>query len=102
MEVKAHAWDRALGGRDLDAALVAHFAEQFKAKTGLNIMENPKSVFRMTTQATRTRQMLTINPEAPISVECLMEDTDFRCDHINHEHAAFKELRLWTLGCKSA
>jgi heat shock 70kDa protein 4 len=79
MEVKAHGWDRSLGGRDLDTALVAHFAEQFKAKTGLNILENAKARFRMAAQVTRCRQMLTSNPEAPISVECLMEDTDFRC-----------------------
>lgn len=79
MEIKAHTWDRSLGGRDLDAVLVQHFGEQFKAKTGLDITQSPKSLFRMATQVTKTRQMLTINPQAPISVECLMEDTDFRC-----------------------
>lgn len=87
MEIKAHTWDRSLGGRDLDAVLVQHFGEQFKAKTGLDITQNPKSRFRMATQVTKTRQMLTINPEAPISVECLMEDTDFRyaASHISLE-----------------
>lgn len=81
MEIKAHTWDRSLGGRDLDAVLVEHFGKEFKAKTGLDITQNPKSRFRMDTQVTKTRQMLTINPEAPISVECLMEDTDFRYAH---------------------
>lgn len=78
MEVKAHAWDRSLGGRDLDAVLVAHFGDEFKSKTGFNISENAKAGFRMKTQVEKSRQILTTGPQAPISVECLMEDTDFR------------------------
>lgn len=78
MEVKAHAWDKSLGGRDFDAVLVAHFAAEFKSKTGLDIAQNPKAGFRMNVQVEKTRQVLTTGPQAPISVECLMEDTDFR------------------------
>ena len=79
MEVLAHAWDRSLGGRDLDNALTAHFADEFKAKTGLDINENAKARYRMKTQVEKARQTLTINPKVPINVECLMEDMDFRC-----------------------
>ena len=78
MEVKAHAWDRSLGGRDFDAVLAAHFAAEFKTKTGLDITQSPKAGFRMKVQVEKTRQILTTGPQAPISVECLMEDTDFR------------------------
>lgn len=79
MEVKAHAWDRSLGGRDLDAVLVSHFGSEFKSKTGLDITQNAKAGFRMKAQVEKCRQILTTGPQAPISVECLMEDTDFRC-----------------------
>jgi hypothetical protein len=63
MEVKAHAWDRNLGGRDLDEVLVRHFADEFKAKHNLDIYTSQKALFRMRTSAERTRQMLTVNPQ---------------------------------------
>ena len=43
----AHGYDRALGGRDLDTALIAHFAAEFKAKTKLDIMTAPRARLRM-------------------------------------------------------
>jgi heat shock 70kDa protein 4 len=79
MEVKAHTWDRNLGGRDLDNVLTAHFAAEFKAKSGLDITQNAKARYRMKAQVEKCRQQLTINPQVPINVECLMEDIDFRC-----------------------
>lgn len=79
MEVMAHTWDRSLGGRDLDSVLVAHFGAEFKSKTGLDIAKSPKAGFRMRAQVEKCRQILTTGPQSPISVECLMEDTDFRC-----------------------
>ncbi len=33
MKVLSHGYDRALGGRDLDQALVKHFAEEFKVRS---------------------------------------------------------------------
>jgi heat shock 70kDa protein 4 len=83
MEVKAHAWDRNLGGRDLDNVLTAHFAAEFKAKTGLDIYTNAKARYRMKVQVEKCRQTLTINPQVPINVECLMEDNDFRCAQLD-------------------
>lgn len=78
MEVKAHSWDRSLGGRDLDNVLFAHFAGEFKAKHGLDVYGNAKARYRMKTQIEKCRQRLTINPQAPLDVECLMDDIDFR------------------------
>lgn len=65
MEVKAHAWDKNLGGRDLDEVLVRHFAGEFKAKHNLDIFQSQKALFRMRTSCERTRQMLTVNPQVP-------------------------------------
>jgi heat shock 70kDa protein 4 len=79
MEVKAHSWDRNLGGRDLDNVLLHHFAGEFKAKHGLDVFKNLKAVNRLKTQIEKCRCQLTSNPKAPMDVECLMEDLDFRC-----------------------
>jgi heat shock 70kDa protein 4 len=79
MEVKAHSWDRSLGGRDLDNVLLEHFAGEFKAKHGLDVLKNVKAIYRLRTQIEKCRCQLTSNPKAPMDVECLMEDLDFRC-----------------------
>lgn len=47
LEILAHTWDRDLGGRSLDNVLFHHFAEEFKAKTGLDVRENSRGSFRL-------------------------------------------------------
>ena len=47
LEVKSHAWDSNLGGRDFDQVLYEHFADEFKAKTKLDVRTNAKSTFRL-------------------------------------------------------
>ena len=47
LKVLSHAWDRNLGGRDLDNVLFNHFAEEFKAKTGLDVRQSPRASFRL-------------------------------------------------------
>ena len=45
--VKAHAWDRNAGGRDLDELLFDHFVAEFKAKTKLDVASNAKAAFKL-------------------------------------------------------
>lgn len=47
LTVKSTAYDRNLGGRDIDYALVKHFAEEFKGKYKIDVMSNPKAIFRL-------------------------------------------------------
>jgi heat shock 70kDa protein 4 len=78
LKVLSHAWDRCLGGRDLDELLYEHFRAEFKAKTKLDVEENPKSALRLRTACEKVKKVLSANAEAPLAIECLMEDTDIR------------------------
>ncbi len=74
--VRATAYDRHFGGRDLDYALVSHFAEEFKTKYKIDVLSNPKGTFRLAAQCERLKKVLSANAEAPLSVESIMNDID--------------------------
>lgn len=76
LTVKSTAYDRQFGGRDFDFALVQHFAEEFKTKYKIDVMSNPKAVFRLAAGCERLKKVLSANAEAPINVESLMNDID--------------------------
>ena len=73
---KGTAYDRHFGGRDLDYALVQHFAKEFKTKYKIDVMSNPKAVFRLITGCERLKKVLSANTEAPLNVESIMNDVD--------------------------
>merc|ERR1719163_1816689 len=66
-----------VGGRDMDECLIRTFAEQFKKKTGCDVLSNKKAAFKLEDAVTKTKKILSANSEASISCECLMEDEDF-------------------------
>ncbi|KAG8906919.1 adenyl-nucleotide exchange factor sse1 [Tulasnella sp. 403] len=74
--VKSTAYDRHFGGRDLDMALVEHFAAEFKQRYKVDVLSNAKAKFRLATQVERLKKILSANPEAVLSVESLMNDLD--------------------------
>lgn len=76
LTVKATAYDRNVGGRDIDYALVQHFAEEFKTKYKIDVMANPKAMFRLTSGCDKVKKILSANAEAPLSVESIMVDVD--------------------------
>ncbi len=47
LRVLAHAWDRNLGGRDLDNVLFEHFAQEFQEKYKLDVHTNLRGSFRL-------------------------------------------------------
>jgi heat shock 70kDa protein 4 len=51
LEVKSHAWDRSLGGRDFDEALFDHYCTEFKAKFKIDVKTNAKAAFKLRTAA---------------------------------------------------
>eukprot|EP00898_Chlorokybus_atmophyticus_P000372 jgi/Chlat1/1335/Chrsp118S01754 len=77
-EVLGVRWDADLGGSTLDMQLLKHFAEEFKAKTGLDARQSPKAVAKLKKEVKRTKEVLSANTEAPFNVESLYEDRDFR------------------------
>ncbi|KAG5341034.1 Heat shock pss like protein [Termitomyces sp. T112] len=84
LTVKSTAYDRNLGGRDIDFALVRHFAEEFKTKYKIDVLSNPKAIFRLTAGCEKLKKILSANTEAPLSVENIMPDVD-ASSHLTRE-----------------
>lgn len=76
LQVKSTTYDRHLGGRDIDYALVQYFAAQFQTKYRIDVLSNPKAVFRLTAACEKLKKVLSANAEAPINVENIMNDVD--------------------------
>lgn len=74
--VKATSYDRHTGGRDIDYTLVKHFAEEFKTKYKIDVMSNPKAMFRLQAGCDKAKKILSANAEAPLNVESIMNDID--------------------------
>lgn len=74
--VKSAAFDTHLGGRDIDNALVNHFSEEFKTKYKIDVLSNPKAVFRLQASCEKLKKVLSANSEAPLNVESIMNDVD--------------------------
>lgn len=74
--VKATAYDRHIGGRDIDFVLVKHFSEEFKTKYKIDVLSNPKAMFRLAAGCDKVKKVLSANAEAPLNVESIMNDID--------------------------
>ena len=74
--VKSTAYDRNLGGRDIDYALLEHFSKEFKTKYNIDVMSNPKALFRLSAGCEKLKKVLSANAEAPLNVESIMNDVD--------------------------
>lgn len=74
--VKSSAYDRHLGGRDIDYVLLQYFATEFKTRYNIDVLSNPKATFRLTVGCERLKKILSANLEAPLSVESIMNDID--------------------------
>eukprot|EP01026_Neomeris_dumetosa_P018796 TRINITY_DN1741_c0_g1_i4.p1 TRINITY_DN1741_c0_g1~~TRINITY_DN1741_c0_g1_i4.p1 ORF type:complete len:857 (-),score=177.71 TRINITY_DN1741_c0_g1_i4:190-2739(-) len=77
LEVKSHAWDANLGGRDFDAILFDHFSKQFQQKYGLDVRESPKASLRLRVGCEKVKKILSGITEAQQMIESLMDDRDF-------------------------
>ncbi|CAL1400260.1 unnamed protein product [Linum trigynum] len=78
LKVLAHAFDRSLGGRDFDEALFTHFAAKFKDEYKIDVYQNARACLRLRAACEKLKKVLSANPEAPLNIECLMEEKDVR------------------------
>ncbi|PWN41894.1 putative heat shock protein [Ceraceosorus guamensis] len=76
LTVLGQASDRHFGGRDIDHALLHHFAQEFKGKYKIDVLSNPKAIFRLAAGCERLKKVLSANAVAPLNVESIMEDID--------------------------
>ncbi|KAF8407027.1 hypothetical protein HHK36_006151 [Tetracentron sinense] len=78
LKVLAHAFDRSLGGRDFDEVLFQHFAAKFKEEYKIDVFQNARACLRLRAACEKLKKMLSANPEAPLNIECLMDEKDVR------------------------
>ncbi|KAG8059661.1 hypothetical protein GUJ93_ZPchr0002g25206 [Zizania palustris] len=77
-QVKDVRWNSKLGGLEMEMRLVNYFADQFNKQNGVDILQSPKAMAKLKKQVKRTKEILSANTAAPISVESLYNDLDFR------------------------
>ncbi|KAL2338091.1 hypothetical protein Fmac_012537 [Flemingia macrophylla] len=78
LKVLAHSFDRSLGGRDFDEVLFRYFAGKFKEEYKIDVYENAKACIRLRAACEKMKKMLSANAEAPLTIECLMDEKDVR------------------------
>lgn len=76
LTVKATAYDHHFGGRNIDYALLEHFAAEFETKYKIKVLSNPKAMFRLAAGCDKVKKVLSANAEAPLNVESIMNDID--------------------------
>jgi heat shock protein 4 len=78
LKILAHSFDRSLGGRDFDEVLFQHFAAKFKDEYKIDVFQNARACLRLRAGCKKLKEMLSTNPEAPLNIECLMDEKDVR------------------------
>ncbi|TKY48147.1 Heat shock 70 kDa protein 15 [Spatholobus suberectus] len=78
LKVLSHSYDRSLGGRDFDEVLFNHFAAKFKEEYKIDVFQNARACLRLRAACEKLKKMLSANPEAPLNIECLMDEKDVR------------------------
>ncbi|KAJ8642203.1 hypothetical protein MRB53_018897 [Persea americana] len=79
-QVKDVRWNTELGGQNMELRLVEYFADEFNNQVGggVDVRKHPKAMAKLKKQVKRTKEILSANTAAPISVESLYDDRDFR------------------------
>ncbi|KAH6776152.1 heat shock protein 70 family protein [Perilla frutescens var. hirtella] len=79
-QVKDVKWDAELGGQNMELRLVEYFADEFNKQigNGVDVRNSPKAMAKLKKQVKRTKEILSANMMAPISVESIYDDRDFR------------------------
>ncbi|PIA65092.1 hypothetical protein AQUCO_00100522v1 [Aquilegia coerulea] len=78
LKILSHAFDQSLGGRDFDEALFQHFAAKFREEYKIDVTQNARASLRLRAACEKLKKVLSANPEAPLNIECLMDEKDVR------------------------
>ncbi|KAL8032838.1 hypothetical protein ABFX02_13G123000 [Erythranthe guttata] len=78
MKVLSHSFDSNLGGRDFDEVLFRHFAAQFKDQYRIDVYSSTRASVRLRASCEKLKKVLSANAEAPLNIECLMEEKDVK------------------------
>jgi heat shock protein 4 len=78
MRILSHAFDSSLGGRDFDDVLFVYFAKQFKELYNIDVYSNMRASIRLRSACEKLKKVLSANAEAPLNIECLMDEKDVK------------------------
>eukprot|EP00250_Pteridium_aquilinum_P018222 c23991_g2_i2 orf=284-2206(+) len=78
LKVLGHAFDRSLGGRDFDEVIFQHFCGKFKEEYRIDVLSNSRACQRLRVACEKMKKVLSANAEAPLNIECLMDEKDVR------------------------
>ncbi|KAL0442925.1 UNVERIFIED_CONTAM: Heat shock protein 16 [Sesamum latifolium] len=104
MKVLSHAFDSNLGGRDFDEVLFRHFAAQFRQQYNIDVYSSARASIRLRASCEKLKKVLSANPEAPLNIECLMDEKDVK-GHIKRdefEKLASALLERISIPCRKA
>ncbi|KAK6149762.1 hypothetical protein DH2020_017287 [Rehmannia glutinosa] len=78
MKVLSHSFDSNLGGRDFDEVLFRHFASQFREQYKIDVCSSARASIRLRAACEKLKKVLSANAEAPLNIECLMDEKDVK------------------------
>lgn len=78
MKILSHAFDSELGGRDFDEVLFRHFARNFREQYNIDVYSNARASVRLRAACEKLKKVLSANMEAPLNIECLMDEKDVK------------------------
>lgn len=78
MKILSHSFDNHLGGRDFDEVLFKYFAEQFRKQYNIDVYTNTRACVRLRASCEKLKKVLSANAEAPLNIECLMDEKDVK------------------------
>ncbi|KAK7287503.1 hypothetical protein RIF29_00783 [Crotalaria pallida] len=78
MRILSHTYDGSLGGRDFDEVLFSYFAEKIKEHYSMDVYSNAKACIRLRAACEKLKKVLSANLEAPLNIECLMDEKDVK------------------------
>ncbi|KAK1375139.1 heat shock 70 kDa protein 16 [Heracleum sosnowskyi] len=78
MKILSHSFDRNLGGRNFDEVLFKYFATEFKQHYNIDVYSNTRASVRLRVACEKLKKVLSANPEAPLNIECLMDEKDVK------------------------
>ncbi|KAL8708115.1 MAG: hypothetical protein Q9220_006969 [cf. Caloplaca sp. 1 TL-2023] len=104
--VLSTAHDYEIGGTQLDAVLIDHFAKEFlkKNKSAADPRSNPRSLAKLKLESEATKRALSIGATASLSVENLSDGLDFSAtiNRTRYEMLASKTFATFTTLIKEA
>ena len=88
------AWERNVGGLELDIRLRDHMARAFDAENkevlaGASVFGNERAMARLLREANRVKHVLSANAAAAANIESVMNDLDL---HVNIQRSEFEDL----------